>query len=101
MAESPRKPRRKTGTTDDSPHWHKQTFKLPANLDLGPLAKPGYNVFIADRGAVGFCYPKDWIVRPGKSSIEFHDREPPDDDCVLQVSVHRLPPVKGGWGQLP
>lgn len=85
----------------DSPEWHKQTFKLPPDLDLGPVAKPGYNVFIADRGAVGFCYPKDWVVRPGKGAIELRDREPPDDDCILQVSVHHLPPVKGGWGQLP
>lgn len=98
MADSPKRPRK---GFRDSPEWQKQTFKLPADLDLGPLAKPGYNVFIADRGAVGFCYPKDWIVRPGKSSIEFRDREPPDDDCLLQVSVHRLPPIKGGRGQLP
>jgi hypothetical protein len=81
--------------------WHKQTFKLPPNLDLGPVAKPGYNVFIADRGAVAFSYPQDWVVLPGKDSIKFHDRKPPDDDCVLQVSVLRLPPVQGGWGQVP
>jgi hypothetical protein len=86
---------------DPSPKWHKQTFKLPDNLDLG-VVTPGYNVFIADRGAVGFHYPRDWVVRPGKKgSIEFHDREPPDDNCVLQLSVIRLPPIKGGWGRVP
>ena len=81
--------------------WEKQTFKIPDGVDLKAIAKPGYNVFIADRGAVAFSYPQDWVVLPGKDSIRLHDRKPPDDDCVLAVSVMRLPPVKGGWGGLP
>ena len=89
--------------SDESPKWLKQTFKIPENLLAGQefAVKPGFNVFIADRGAVGFYYPKDWIVLPTKDSIGLHDREPPDDDCALRVSVMRLPPVKGGWSQLP
>jgi hypothetical protein len=87
---------------DESRKWHKQTFRLPDNLgQLGLAVKPGYNVFIADRGAVGFCYPRDWIVRPHKDCIGIHDREPPDDDCALRVSVLRLPPVKVDWKGLP
>src|SRR5947209_16001331 len=90
----------------EPPGWRKQTYKLPDHLvdpfKQGPMAvKPGYNVFIADRGAVGFYYPQDWLVIPAKDAIGLHDRKPPDDDVALRVSVMRLPPVKGGWGQLP
>lgn len=86
---------------DPSPRWEKQTFKIPDGVDLTSLARPGYNVFIADRGAVAFSYPQGWVILPGSDSIKLHDRQPPDDDCVLAVSVMRLPPVKGGWGGLP
>ena len=80
--------------------WDKQTFKL-GGVPPEWVCKPGYNVFIADRGAVRFNFPEHWLVIPGEDSIKFHDRKPPDDDCVLQVSVMRLPPIQGGWGQLP
>ena len=86
---------------DPSPKWEKQTFKIPDGVDLTSVARPGYNVFIADRGAVAFNYPQGWVILPGNDSIKLHDRQPPDDDCVLAVSVMRLPPVKGGWDGLP
>ena len=79
--------------------WDKQSFNLPAAH--GWKAKPGYKIFVADRGAVRFDFPEDWVVVPGKDSIGLHDRPPPEDDCVLKVSVMRLPPIKGGWDQLP
>lgn len=79
--------------------WDKLSFDLPANH--GWKTKPGYKIFVADRGAVRFDFPQDWVVVPEKSSIALHDRRPPDDDCVLKVSVMRLPPIQGGWGQLP
>ena len=87
--------------TDQNPKWEKQTFKIPDDVDLKSLARPGYNLFIADRGAVAFSYPQEWVILPTKDSIKLHDRQPPDDDCVMGVSVMRLPPVKGGWGGLP
>ncbi len=88
---------------DKPPKWQKQTFKIPEKLLAGQefAVKPGFNVFIADRGAVGFHYPNDWVVVPSQDSIGLHDRKPPNDDCAIHVSVMRLPPVKGGWSQLP
>ena len=79
--------------------WDKFSLDLPPNH--GWKARPGYKIFVADRGAVRFDFPEGWVVVPGKDAIALHDRPPPDDDVVLKVSVMRLPPVKGGWGQLP
>lgn len=70
--------------------WTSRVLKL--NENHGWKAKPGHKIFVADRGAVRFDIPEDWIVEPGPDSIKFHDREPPDDDCLLQVSVIHLPP---------
>jgi hypothetical protein len=73
--------------------WRKKTVKLKKNH--GWRGKPGYNVFVMDRGAARFNFPQDWIVRPGEGdelgTIKFHDREPPDDECALIVSYMRLP----------
>lgn len=71
--------------------WTKQTIPLPP--DHGWTGTPGYRVFVADRGAVQFEFPEAWVVIPEESgAIAFHDRKPPDDDCVLRCSVMRLPP---------
>lgn len=73
--------------------WQKKTVKLKKNH--GWRGKPGYNVFVIDRGAVRFNFPQDWIIHPGTGdelgTIKIHDREPPDDECVLAVSYLRLP----------
>jgi hypothetical protein len=71
-------------------HWEKHTLRL--DEDHAWKARPGYNIFVADRGAVKFEFPEDWVVLPGEDSIKFHDRQPPDDDCTLQISVFHLPP---------
>jgi hypothetical protein len=71
--------------------WDKRTLKLPQKH--GWHAKPGYKIFVADRGAVRFDFPEDWLVIPDEDSIKFHDKQPPDDDCTLAVSVMRLPPA--------
>ena len=87
-------------SSSSGPKWEKKTLDLPPGH--GWKAKPGYNVFVADRGAVRFDFPAHWVVQPGDDgSIKFHDKKPPDDDCVLAVSVIRLPPIQGGWGGLP
>jgi hypothetical protein len=70
--------------------WHKQVLKL--QKDHGWKAKPGYKIFVAGRGAVRFDYPAHWVVIPDTISVKFHDREPPDDDCRLEVSYLHLPP---------
>ena len=62
-------------------------------------ARPGCKIFVADRGAVRFDYPREWVVRSAADSVTFHDREPPDDESVLTVSYMRLPRVD--WTGLP
>lgn len=76
--------------------WDKRTLRLPEKH--GWHARPGYKIFVADRGAVRFDFPEDWVVIPGEDSIKFHDKQPPDDDCTLAMSVMRLPP--GDWSGL-
>src|SRR5215210_1801244 len=71
--------------------WQKRTLKL--RDDHTWSGRPGCRVFVADRGAVRFDFPQDWIVIPQADSIRFHDKQPPDDDCVLGVSYLRLPPI--------
>lgn len=95
-----RRDKGKGGGKGSGRQWEKQTYKL-GGVPAGWTCKPGYKIFVADRGAVRFAFPADWVVIPGPDSIKFHDHRPPDDDCVLQVSVMRLPPIEGGWGQLP
>lgn len=73
--------------------------KLKLREDHTWKATPGCNVFVADRGAVRFDYPRDWIIRPDPDSIKIYDKTPPADDCVLAVSYMRLPPID--WEGLP
>ncbi len=69
--------------------WGKRTLKL--RPDHTWRTKPGYTIFVADRGAVRFDFPKDWIVIPDeKGTIKFHDKQPPDDDCTLHLTVMYL-----------
>jgi hypothetical protein len=78
--------------------WQKQTLKL--NPKHNWQARAGYQIFVADRGAVRFNVPQGWVVKPADDCIKFHDLEPPDDNCVLAVSYLRLPPGVD-WSQLP
>ena len=78
-------------------HWDRQTVKLKENH--GWKAKPGYKIFVADRGAIRFDLPKEWVIVPGPKSIRFYDRQPPDDNCRLEVSLIRHPPID--WSGLP
>ena len=56
-------------------------------------AKPGYNVFVANRGDLRFDIPRDWVIVADESSFKFHDRQPPDDECVIELTVNYLPPA--------
>ena len=78
--------------------WKKETLKLKP--DHGWKAKPGYKIFVADRGAVRFDIPQDWVMEPGADAIKFHDKQPPDADCILQVTVFHLHPGVD-WSALP
>ena len=73
------------------PDWLKEELKLRDNHTW--RARPGCKIFVADRGAVRFDYPEDWVVIPGESSINFYDAQPPDDEIHLEVSIMRLPPL--------
>jgi hypothetical protein len=77
--------------------WKRQTHKLKDKH--GWRGKPGYKIFVADRGAVRFNFPENWTVIPDPDSIKLYDRQPPDDTCRLAVSYMRLPPVD--WSGLP
>jgi hypothetical protein len=64
--------------------------------------KPGNQLFIAERGAVAFEVPEGWVIRHDKKqTLTIHDLPPPADQARLSLTVFRLPPVRGGWGQLP
>jgi hypothetical protein len=56
-------------------------------------ARPGHKILVLDRGAVRLEYPEAWVVLPTEDCIKVHDKEPPDDDCVLGVSYHRWPSI--------
>ena len=78
----------------------KITVPLPASH--GWHCKPGNKLFVADRGAVAFEIPHGWVIKHDpKGTLTLHDKAPPDDSCRISLTVFHLPPVKGGWGQLP
>ena len=87
----------------DNESWRKEVFNLPENH--GWSAKPGNKVFIADRGALRFEIPQDWVVEPNRKSVRISDAKSPDDTMCLEVSVFRvggglgLPPID--WSSLP
>lgn len=77
--------------------WSHDSLKLKKGHSW--RAPTGYKIFVGDRGALRFNYPDDWVVQPGPDSINFHDVEPPDDNCRLACSYIRLPPID--WSDLP
>jgi len=79
------------------PEWIKQTLDLKD--DHRWQSKPGYKVFVADRGSVRFDVPGDWVFEPDEKSFKFTDRKPPNDDCRLEMSFSRLP--DGDWDLFP
>jgi hypothetical protein len=79
------------------PEWIKETLELKDNHRW--QCKPGYKVFVAGRGAVRLDVPQDWVFEPKEKSFKFMDRQPPDDDCGLEVSFNQLPP--GDWSLFP
>lgn len=74
-----------------TPDWIKETLELKADHHWN--SKPGYKIFVADRGAVRFDVPRNWHFEPDTKSFKFMDKKPPNDDCRLEVSFNRLPPA--------
>ena len=79
--------------------WEKREFSLPDTHRW--QARKGNKIFVADRGAVQFEYPGDWVFSPGEHSFCIYDKAEPDDDIRLECSLIRLPPIRGDWSQLP
>ncbi|MCC7022933.1 MAG: hypothetical protein IT338_08905 [Thermomicrobiales bacterium] len=66
----------------------------------GWRCKPGYRIFVADRGAVRFDVPQSWVVQPDAEGIKIYDQPPPDDNARIQLSIFFPPPVIA-WDDLP
>ncbi len=93
IVESPIMAKRKK----DDLRWIKETLELKD--DHRWQCSPGYKVFVADRGAVRFDVPQNWFFEPDVKSFKFLDREPPNDDCRLEMSFNRLPDAE--WSLFP
>src|SRR5881628_2283863 len=48
-------------------------------------SRSGYSICVLDRGAVRLEFPSTWIVKQRRDSVQIHDCEPPDNNCVLGV----------------
>lgn len=81
----------------DDLRWIKETLELKD--DHRWQSKSGYKIFVADRGAVRFDVPQDWVFEPDAKSFKFFDGAPPDDDCRLEMSFNRLP--EADWSLFP
>src|SRR5262245_23581809 len=86
--------------TMNSGGLQERTDRLPAHH--GWRSKPGYKIFVANRGDVRFDVPSTWVISmPGREcDVESRDRKAPRDDCVIQLSVWHHPPGID-WTGLP
>ncbi|HTE85793.1 MAG TPA: hypothetical protein VK821_13775 [Dehalococcoidia bacterium] len=80
------------------PKWNKQVFRLAEGH--GWQCRPGFKSIVGDRGAFRFDIPADWFFEPGTPTLKFYDREPPNDDILLEVTPWRLPDAID-WSDLP
>jgi len=78
--------------------WEERRLRM--DDDHGWRCRPGYSIFVADRGAVRFDVPSSWKVVVDDEGVKIHDKAPPDDNCRIQLSVHYLPPGVD-WSELP
>jgi hypothetical protein len=73
------------------------TLRLPENH--GWRSKPGYKIFVANKGEVRFDYPEHWVL-DDTPPITFRDKERPADTCRLQLEIYKRrkdgdgPPIK-------
>jgi hypothetical protein len=78
----------------------RSTVPMPAGHSW--KCKPGNNLFVAERGACSFEIPEKWVIEhDGKQTVSIHDLAPPKDSCRIALTIFHLPPVQGGWSQLP
>jgi hypothetical protein len=85
---------------DKDDRWIKKTIPLSSGHKW--KCKTGNQLFVADRGAVAFEFPAGWVIRHNQIDTVFlHNVAPPDDEARIALTIFHLPPVAGGWGQLP
>ncbi|WP_169976386.1 hypothetical protein [Tautonia rosea] len=79
--------------------WVKKPLRLKD--EHGRETHPGCDVLVSNRNAVPFDYPHDWVLISDKNgTLKLHDRQPPDDDCTLQITIFHLNP-NVDWSRLP
>lgn len=62
-------------------------------------APDGYKIVVADRGAVSFNVPSEWLLVK-MEPLELNDAEPPNDEARISMSFWRMPPGMD-WSGLP
>jgi hypothetical protein len=72
-------------------HWNRRELRMAD--DHGWRCKPGYSIFVADRGAVRFDIPSSWVVQVDDAGVRIHDKSPPDDDVRIQLTVFYPAPL--------
>lgn len=77
--------------------WEKTAY--PVVKGHGWRAKEGNIAVSIGRGDMMFEVPREWILVPTETSIKAHEKQPPDDDIVLEASVIHAPPRD--WSDLP
>jgi hypothetical protein len=79
--------------------WTKKTLKIKGPVPF--KTRPGNNAFVANRGEVYFEIPNTWIIKPSpEGTIAFYDKEPPDDNCCMEMSTRNLN-MELNWDGLP
>jgi len=78
--------------------WDKQVFRLAEGQSW--KCAPGYVSIVGDQGAFQFDIPEGWHFVPGTPTLKFYDREPPDDNILLEATPFRLPGAID-WTDLP
>jgi hypothetical protein len=86
-------------SAEDVPMLAPHAETIPLHPNHGWRVRPGYKIFVANRGAVRFDVPQDWPISHGVRSVHFHDRTPPKDECRLEFSLFNLPPLD--WSRIP
>ncbi|MEQ8677258.1 MAG: hypothetical protein RLP44_31540 [Aggregatilineales bacterium] len=62
-------------------------------------APSGYKIVVMDAGAASFNIPVSWVLTK-MEPLEVLDKEPPDDDARITVTLWRFPPGID-WSGLP
>lgn len=88
-----------------SRHKKKNSFPLPTKTlkmkDNHTWDAPkGYKIVVADKGAVSFNIPRNWVIAKLEPNLELNDRKPPNDDARLSMSFWRTAPGIN-WSAMP